>query len=906
MPLSWNEIRNRSYAFVNEWKDEFSESAEAKSFLDAFFDVFGVSRRRVASFEHRVKRIDGNDGYIDLLWKGMLLVEQKSRGKNLDRAHSQAAGYFAGLKDAELPKYTIVCDFARFRVYDMDSHGDIVAEFSIEDLPENLSIFGFMAGYESTEVKPEDPVNVEAAEKMGELHDRLQEIGYEGHELRVFLVRLLFCLFAEDTGIFERNLFFDFVNLHTREDGSDLAAELTHLFQVLNKPRDKRLRNLPDQLSSFEYVNGDLFTEQLSVASFDSGMRTMLLEASHLNWAKISPAIFGSLFQSVLDPQARRNLGAHYTSETNILKLIQPLFLDRLYAEFGTTKGNKAALKRFHEKLATLKFLDPACGCGNFLVIAYRELRRLELAVLKELHDGAQSQLDIEHLLLVNVDQFYGIEIEEFPAKIAQVALWLTDHQMNLAVSEEFGQYFSRLPLKTSPTIVNSNALTVDWESVVDPSELSFILGNPPFIGAKHLDDQQRKERNDIFSGTAKTGVLDYVACWYAKAIVYMQKNKIVKTAFVSTNSITQGEQVGILWTYLLNRGAQITFAHRTFEWGSEATKGRAAVHCVIVGFTLGEARNKRIFEYASVRGEPIEVRAKNINPYLLDATNVVVTSRRKPICDVPTIGIGNKPIDNQNYLFSTTERDAFIKEEPSSGQYFHRWLGASEFINNIDRWCLWLGDLPPSELRKMPKVMERVRAVQEFRSASKSIPTQKLADTPTRFHVENMPSETYLLIPRHSSISRNYIPIGFVEPDIFSGDANLIMPGAGLYEFGILSSMMHMVWVRYVCGRLKSDYRYSAGIVYNNYPWPREVPTEKVKSVEAASQQVLDARAMFPDSTLADLYDPASTPASLVKAHRDLDRAVDRCYRTHKFSNERIRMEYLFQEFESQISKML
>ncbi len=493
MPLSWNEIRNRAFAFTKEWQGETSEHAEAKSFWDDFFNVFGISRRRVASFEKHVKKGDGKDGFIDLLWKGTLLIEHKSKGKDLDRAHQQATDYFSGLKEKELPQYILVSDFERFRLYDLDQNGDIVAEFLLADLPQQIKLFAFMAGYTATEVKPEDPVNIKAAEKMGLLHDELEAIGYAGHDLEVYLVRLLFCLFAEDTGIFEKNLFREFIQLHTKEDGSDLAGQLNHLFQVLNTPQDDRLANLAEQLSAFEYVNGKLFADFLPVASFDSEMRTMLLDACDLDWGGISPAIFGSLFQSVMDAEERRNLGAHYTSESNILKLINPLFLDELKTEFQRVKKSKKKLTDFHKKLSELTFLDPACGCGNFLVITYRELRLLELEVLKALYPSKQGVVDIGILLRVNVDQFYGIEYEEFPAQIAQVAMWLVDHQMNLLVSETYGIYFARLPLVKSATIIHGNALTTKWPII------TYIMGNPPFVGKKEQSATQKEDLKDLF-----------------------------------------------------------------------------------------------------------------------------------------------------------------------------------------------------------------------------------------------------------------------------------------------------------------------------------------------------------------------------------------------------------------------
>lgn len=524
MPISWNEIRGRAIKFSKEWEGESSEDAEAKSFWDEFFNVFGITRRRVASFESPVKKADGKGGFIDLLWKGVLLVEHKSRGKNLDRAFYQAKDYFSGLKERDLPRYVLVSDFAQFRLYDLDS-GD-QHQFQLSELHKNAKLFGFIAGYETRFFGEQDPVNIAAAEKLGKLHDQLKAVGYEGHPLEVFLVRLLFCLFAEDNSIFERQQFRELIELRSTEDGSDLAPLLANLFQVLNTAPEKRLKNLDEQLAGFAYINGRLFAEPLPLAAFDKEMRETLLDCTTLNWSRISPAIFGALFQSIMDKKARRNLGAHYTSEVNILKVLNPLFVDALKAEFERSKREKSKLIKFHERLANIRIFDPACGCGNFLVIAYRELRLLELAVLRVLFKDSSSQmLDISQIMYVDVDQFYGIEIEEFPSQIAQVALWMTDHQMNMKVSEEFGQYFARLPLKKSPSIIFGNALEIEWRTVVQPSILTYIVGNPPFVGHHLRDEDQTNDMIRIWGEDGRFGRLDYVTCWHKRATEFMQEN---------------------------------------------------------------------------------------------------------------------------------------------------------------------------------------------------------------------------------------------------------------------------------------------------------------------------------------------------------------------------------------------
>ena len=937
MPLSWNEIKSRAMAFSRRWEDAAEEKQQSIAFWIDFFDIYGLTNRRVASFEHAVKKHGGGQGYIDLFWPGQMMVEQKSRGKPLEPAYDQAIGYFPGIAERDLPHTLVLCDFARFRVIDLDRRREI--EFALQDLHKHVRWFGFIAGYRAQAVQPQNPVNIQAAERMGRLHDALKNSGYTDHPLEVLLVRLLFCLFADDTGIFQpAQSFRALVEERSDADGTDLGPLLARLFQLLDTPEAARGKNLDEQLAAFPYVNGQLFAERLPIADFDAATREALLDACALDWSSISPAIFGSLFQSIMDKDARRNLGAHYTSEENILKLIGPLFLDELRAEFERVKGHRNRLFEFHKKLRRLTFFDPACGCGNFLVISYRELRLLELDVLRaaaQLQGAAgQRSLDVHQLIGINVDQFHGIEIEEFPAQIAQVALWLVDHQMNLRVSEEFGQYFARIPLVTRPRIVHGNALTLDWNEVLPASQCSYVLGNPPFVGAKFMSDAQREDTRAVFTGIDGAGLLDFVAAWYVKAARYLRgdldslsnqellaldgqapetdlmlKTAPPRAAFVSTNSITQGEQVGVLWGWLLAQGVHIHFAHRTFAWSNEA-RGKAAVHCVIVGFGLHDAPGKVIYEYADIKGEPHAVPAVNINPYLVDAPDVVLARRSKPICDVPEIGIGNKPIDGGHYLFSTEERDAFIAREPASAKWFRRWLGADEFLNGYERWCLWLGDTPPAELRAMPEALKRVQAVKALREASRSAPTQKLAATPTRFHVENMPTAPYLVLPEVSSERREFIPFGFEQPETLCSNLVKIAPHATPLHFGILSSTMHNAWVRAVCGRLKSDFRYSAAIVYNNFPWPFCVSDSGSKeataqyhqaraAIETAAQGVLDARAQFKGSSLADLYDPLTMPPALLKAHQRLDAAVDKAYQLaggpRSYAGDAERVAFLF-----------
>jgi type I restriction-modification system DNA methylase subunit len=901
MPLSWNEIKAHSLAFSKEWQDETSEDAEAKSFWDGFFNVFGISRKRVASFEEPVKKLGEKYGYIDLFWKGVLIVEHKSRGKSLDKAYSQALDYFSGIAERDLPKYVIVSDFARIRLYDLEENQQ--HEFDLKDLHKNARLFGFVAGYQTHKIQAQDPVNIKAAEQMGKLHDQMKDAGYSGHPLELYMVRLLFCLFAEDTGIFDRQQFKDYIEERTSEDGSDLGHHLSTLFQVLNTPRDKRQKTLDEQLAAFNYINGKLFEETLLNAGFDSAMRQELLNCCALDWSRISPAIFGSLFQSIMDKQARRNLGAHYTSEENILKLIKPLFLDGLWEEFEKIKHNKNRLLEFHKKLRMLNFLDPACGCGNFLVIAYRELRLLELEIMKASRAvEKQREINIHYLTKINVDQFFGIEIEEFPAQIAQVALWLMDHQMNTLISVEFGQYFARIPLETSSTIICGNALTIDWEEVVPARHVSYIMGNPPFSGKSLQSNEQKVDMEHVFTGMKSSSSLDYVTAWYRKAIDYMAAEPKICAAFVSTNSITQGEQVSMLWPDLLGRGTHINFAHRTFQWNNEA-RGKAAVYCVIIGFSLSDIQPKWLFDYEDIKGEPHKIKAQNINPYLVDAANIILENRKQPICAVTTMHYGSKPADGGNLLLSEQEKQDLVSEEPEANRWIKRFLNADEFLYNIRRYCLWLTDCPPNVLRSLPKVMARVEKVREMRSKSTKEATRTLAATPTLFSEIRQSKKEYLLVPIHTSENRIYIPVGYLSAENICGNANFQIPDATLFDFGIFTSLMHMAWMRQVCGKLESRYRYSNTIVYNNFPWP-ENPTEKQKqAIETAAQGVLDAREQFPDSSLADLYDPLTMPPVLLKAHQQLDKVVDAAYGKTNFQTETQRVAFLFELYQKYTS---
>jgi hypothetical protein len=915
MPLSWNEIKSRSLAFSRTWVDAAHEDSQGKPFWIDFFEIFGITNKRVATFEHAVKKLKGLDGdsakvdgFVDLFWPGMLLVEQKSRGKDLDKALSQALEYFPGIPERDLPQIVIVCDFARFRVHKLDT-GE-TTEFLLKDLHKHIKLFGFVAGYRAQVIKPQDPVNIKAAERMGRLHDALKASNYTGHPLEVLLVRILFCLFADDTGIFQpAQAFRTYIEERTAADGSDVGPQLAKLFQTLNTDEAKRSKALDEQVAAFPYVNGKLFEEALPIADFDATMRNALLDACALDWSAISPAIFGSLFQSIMDDKARRNLGAHYTSEENILKLIKPLFLDDLWAEFAKVKSNRNKLFEFHKDLRRLTFFDPACGCGNFLVICYRELRLLELEVLRASNSSSQLGVDIHGLIGINVDQFYGIEIEEFPAQIAQVALWLMDHQMNLRVSEEFGMYFARIPLRTTPHILHGNALQVDWNEVLPAERCSFVLGNPPFVGAMVMSEAQRLDFAKVFYDLAGYGVLDLVSAWYWKAAKYIQGTK-VEVAFVSTNSITQGEQVGILWSQLCERfGLRISHAHRTFRWDNEA-RGVAAVHCVIVGFSLRDRATKTINFYDQIDGSFQTQTAGNINAYLLDGPDVFLPNRSSPICNVPPMQFGSMPRDGGHLLLDESARDSLLETEPWMKKFVLSYVGAHEFLNRSKRWCLWLVAAPPELLARSPKVLARLELVRQFRLASNAATTRRLAAFPSLFGQIAQPKTNYLLVPLHSSSNRERIPFGFLAPHEIASNACGVIPNQDVFGFGVMQSSMHNAWIQYTCGRLKSDYRYSKDIVYNNFPWPEAQSnnptaqqTRAQAAIETAAQAVLDARAEFPDSSLADLYDPLSMPPALTKAHQKLDVAVDKAYELSggkkAYKNDAERVAYLFELYQ-------
>ena len=917
MRLSWNEVRVRAAAFAEDWKDAAYEKGETQSFYNAFFDVFGMRRRNVARYEAHVAKLDNRSGFIDLFWPGVLLVEQKSAGRDLRKAYEQAGEYFDALPERERPRFILVSDFQTFELHDLDERQAVA--FPLADLPAHVESFGFILGVQRRTFRDQDPANIEAAELVGRLHDALADAGHRGHDLERFLVRMVFCMFADDTGVFEpRDIFLDFIETRTSEDGADLGPWLAQLFEVLDTPEDERAGTLDEDLARFPYVNGDLFEGHLRTFSFDTAMRGALLDACRFDWSNISPAIFGALFQSVMDPAERRAQGAHYTTEKNILKVIEPLFMDDLRAEFERVRkrrgrGRLAALRQFQAKLGGLTFFDPACGCGNFLIIAYRELRLLEIEVIRDIRDATaatgQAVLDAAWQSVVDVDQFYGIELGEFPARIAETALWMMDHIMNNRLSLEFGQTFVRIPLEKSPHIEVGNALDMDWQAFLPAESASYVLGNPPFVGHQWRTEPQLEDMARIWGTAGQVNRLDYVTCWFHKAALYGAVNRSMEIAFVATNSITQGEQCGILWPTLFTRKLSIRYAHRTFQWNSEA-RGTAAVHCVIIGLTFARETRRYIYEYEDVRGEPHASEVTQINGYLIDGPQYAVPARSAPPPGRLKMHKGSQPTDGarlrkpevgylkfSNLILDSGDREALLAASPNCGKWLKPYVGGEELISGKWRWCLWLKDADPSELKASKAIVERLERVRAGRLQSPTASVREFANYPTLFTQDRQPDSDYLAIPEVSSETREYIPISILPPSVIASNQLRIIPGAPLQYFGILTSAMHMSWMRTVAGRLKSDYRY-APAVYNSFPWPEMTDTQRSR-IEVLSQDILDARAMYPDSPLDVLYDSDTMPPAVRTAHRNLDRAVDQVYRRSGFASERERVKHLFMLYE-------
>ena len=904
--------------FAKDWEGKGYERGQSQTFwLMLLNKVFGVpDPDSFISFEDKV--VLDHTSFIDgRIRETQVLIEQKSRDKNLKSPIRQSDGsmltpfeqakrYIINLPRSEHPRWVVLCNFQEFHVYDME-HPEIKEPevILLKNLGQEYSRLQFLVDSENDRVSKEEDISLQAGELVGRIYDALLKQYHNPKDphalksLNMLCVRLVFCMYAEDAGIFPyASQFTDYLKAYRAEDAREA---LINLFKVLDTKIEERSPYLKDSLKEFPYVNGGLFEdEEIEIPMFTEDIMTLLLQnaSSDFDWSGINPTIFGAVFESTLNQETRRSNGMHYTSIENIHKVIDPLFLDSLKEEADRIRNvsNKESRKKyfadFRRKLGELRFLDPACGSGNFLTETYLSLRRLENEILKETFAG-QMVFDVDGVINVHIDQFYGIELNDFAVNVAKTALWIAEFQMMKETEKIVQVDLDFLPLKSYTNIVEGNALRIDWEEVVPKDKLSYILGNPPFVGARLMSKEQKEEMLSVFGKLKGAGNLDYVTAWYKKAAKYMAGTKI-QTAFVSTNSITQGEQPAILWRSLYEEGdARIIFGHRTFKWNNE-TKGCAAVHCVIVGFTLNQddSRIKWIFKENGERKA-----TSNVNAYLVDAPNILIESRTKPLCDVPSIGIGNKPIDGGNYLFTEDEMISFIRKEPLSEKWFRPWVGSDEFINGKRRYCLWLGDCPPNELRKMPEAIKRVEAVKKFRGESKSQQTRVIASKPRRFHVENMPKGDYIVLPKVSSERREYVPMGLMTPHTLSSDLVFVISNATLYLLGVLTSGIHMAWMRAVCGRLEMRYRYSKDIVYNNFPFPTPTDAQK-EAIEKTAQGILDARALYPDSSLADLYDPLTMPPELRKAHEANDRAVEKAY-GRKFADEAEIVAYLMQEYQ-------
>ena len=915
------DVQQRAAArqFAADWKDRGDEKQETQAFWLALLQkVFGVEEpEKYISFERRVEVDDPRtgkrttkfiDGYIP---QTRVLVEQKGRDIVLTRGYKQSDGsllspyqqarrYGAYLPQSEQPRWIVVCNFQTFEVHDMNFPNGEPEVLTLADLAADCSKLNFLVNTGSDAIKHEEKVSLQAGELVGVLYDALLQQYKDPTDpktlksLNALCVRLVFCLYAEDAGIFNhrRDMFHDYLR---DIPAHGIRKALVELFRTLDqKPqdRDKYLFDDNPTLAAFPYVNGGLFAdEDIEIPPFTEELKSLLLSkaSQDFDWSAISPTIFGAVFESTLNPDTRRSGGMHYTSIENIHKVIDPLFLNGLKAELEEIKRipvertRETRLAAYQRKLASLTFLDPACGSGNFLTESYISLRRLENQVIEEriILDKGRHGYQVAgqvawgegalNPVQVSIHQFYGIEINDFAATVAKTALWIAESQMLKETEDIVAHQIDFLPLKSYANITEANALRLNWEDVVPKGKLNYIMGNPPFVGARLMNADQKADVNLIFDGWKNAGNLDYVCCWYKKTADLMQGTAI-RSALVSTNSVSQGESVANLWKPLFESGVHIDFAHRTFRWDSEA-KIKAHVHCVIIGFSTAPNSAEKVL----YSGDRIQI-VKNINGYLLDADNVFVESRNKPLCDVPKIGIGNMPLDGGNYLFTVEEKDEFVKKEPLSQKWFRPWIGSHEFINRYFRYCLYLKECPPNELRHMPQCMERVNAVRDFRSSSQRASTKKLADFPLSFATSNIPDANYIVIPKVSSERRRYVPMGLLSPDILSSDLVFIIPDATLYHLGVLTSNVHMAWMRAVCGRLKSDYRYSKDVVYNNFPWP--TPTDEQKSkIEQTAQAILDARELYPDCSLADLYDEATMPPELRKAHQQNDKAVMQAY---------------------------
>lgn len=896
------EQRAAAKQFVKDWTGKGYEKGESHSFWTSLLrKVYGIEEpEKFIRFEEKVvlDHTSFIDGFIPATH---VLIEQKGLGKNLNKPIKQSDGtsltpfqqakrYSAELPYSERPRWIVTCNFKEFYIYDMERPTGEPEIVLLENLGTEYYRLQFLVDTGDENIKKEMEISLQAGEIVGTLYDAFLKEYKDPNDLETLknlnalCVRLVFCLYAEDAGIFgSHKMFHNYLKSYSEKE---VRQALINLFRILDTEIEKRDPYLDEDLLAFPYVNGGLFAdENIVIPRLNETIIDLILHkaSENFDWSAISPTIFGAVFESTLNPETRRKGGMHYTSIENIHKVIDPLFLDKLkeelqkIKEIQTVKTREKKLNDFQTKLSELKFLDPACGSGNFLTETYISLRRIENEVIKLLIDCKKGTTEGQIILgstnpiKVSISQFYGIEINDFAVTVAKTALWIAESQMMKETEDIVHMSLDFLPLKSYANITEGNALRIDWENVIPKNELHYIMGNPPFVGARIMSASQKNDLLSVFGKIKNVGNMDYVCSWYKKAADFMT-NTMIRTALVSTNSVSQGEQVANLWKPLFESGVHIDFAHRTFRWDSEA-KIKAHVHCVIIGFSKA-ANSKNKMLYVDDRVQVVE----NINGYLLDAENIFIESRNKPIYNVPEISMGNQPIDNGNYLFTQEEKDEFIKKEPKSEKYFKLWYGAEEFINRKPRYCLWLGNCKPNELKKMPECIKRINNVRKYRLSSKRMATLKLADTPTRFQTENMPSETYIVIPEVSSEKRKYIPIGFMNSDVLCSNKLRVIPNANLYHFGVLTSNVHMAWMRAVCGRLEMRYQYSNKIVYNNFPWCNPTPEKKAK-IEKTAQAILDARALYPDSSLSDLYDELTMPPELRKAHQQNDRAVMQAY---------------------------
>lgn len=904
-PLVLSDIRARAGAFVADWRDaEGYERGEAQEFVRGLLAVFGISGRTAAVYEKRAQRAStGHRGYIDALISGTALVEMKSQGEDLVAAEAQALDYIESLTEHERPDFVITSDFKRFRLLDLTAEPgkDELVEFPLNDLPKHVEDLMFLAGYRRTSFgsTEQEQASIHAAQLMAKLYEHLESTGYDDHQASVFLIRTLFCLYADDAGLWERDLFSRYIEERTSEDGSDLGAQLSTLYQALNKPEEKRYGRDDDLIQAFPYVNGSVFGEAVEIPYFDRASRALLLQAAYFNWSSISPAIFGSLFQSVKDKKARRALGEHYTTETNILKLIRPLFLDELEERFTKARSKKADLERLLTHLGSLQFLDPACGCGNFLIIAYRELRALELRIHERLQEldpaRAQLSLDAESRVHVKLSQFHGIEIEEWPATIARTAMFLVEHQANQSVNLTLGYAVPMLPLQDSARITVGNALRTDWSDVLPPSADVIVMGNPPFLGHATRTPEQAQELRDVWQ-RKDIGRLDYVTGWYRKALDFFG-DAAGRFAFVSTNSITQGEPVPALFGPIFGAGWRIRFAHRTFAWSSEAP-GAASVYCTIIGFDKEKKPAPRLFTYARPKATPSEVATTSINGYLVDGPNVQVEQRREVLGD----GLGPAVFGNMardgGHLIVEADQYAEVAADTVATKYLRPFVQARELIHNTPRWCLWLVDLDPADIARSTILRSRLDAVRAFREESRASSTRGMATTPHLFGQRSQPTLPYVCIPRHFSEERPFATVASFGPEVICGDANFKAEDPEGFLFAILSSSMFITWQRVVGGRLKSDLRFSNTLVWNNLPLPGN-SKEIRDQVISGGRAVLDARSMHPERSLALHYSPLAMDPTLLKAHRTLDAAVDKAFGARRTcTSEQERQQILFERY--------